>query len=635
MYEGYLALGGNEVINSERARIAGLAAGCPMTWYKGDQCASIQLIDAQDYADITLAPWYDPVLEESGRFYGAFGLGITGMADSTSGAPVTQSLGAGGSIGAARDATRDVRVRALLAADGADALDYGMAWLAAAVRPGACGQHGTDCGLSSLEFWSDCPPNRGIAVDWGAWTETARNLFPNPNALSGAGWTALANYSQAIPSTDGVVWTRTTTATSAANIGGAGTTSSQLAAVTAGQTYSGAIEVMPSVDMTLRGAINWRNSSNAEISNTMGDDVFCPAGVWTRIDVVGGVAPATAVAGGVRVWGPSAGRQWTTGETVAARAQSMYAGTFTRRPFSGDTVAYNDGVNQRRYSWLGTAGASVSIEESSAGTQRPQTDAEWDVTLNDTRRYLHDVANTSAPRVIEETGSGSIRAYEVEFVMTAERPWVFSPTLRLGLSPVAPVVVQDIPYNLAPYPSAEAENPVPLLVGTNYSTNPSVETDASGWAVAASGGTLTTAMLTGARSTELAADGVASYKVSFVPTGSGSNGWFGAERVVTVPEITGSPVSVTEWAASVVTVATGLTLGLRTLTVVWRNSSNTVLRTDTIGTGPIAGGAIAGSLISPPAGAANAVVRMQQAVTAFTSASRAAMYVDALALTRP
>ncbi|HEY5786986.1 MAG TPA: hypothetical protein VIT65_19660, partial [Microlunatus sp.] len=109
----------------------------------------------------------------------------------------------------------------------------------------------------------------------------------------------------------------------------------------------------------------------------------------------------------------------------------------------------------------------------------------------------------------------------------------------------------------------------------------------------------------------------------------------GAEQVVTVPEITGSPVSVTEWAAAVVTVATGLTLGVCTLTVVWRNSGNTVLRTDIIGTGPSAGGAIAGSLISPPAGTANAIVRMQVAVTAFTTASRCALYVDALALSRP
>jgi hypothetical protein len=306
--------------------------------------------------------------------------------------------------------------------------------------------------------------------------------------------------------------------------------------------------------------------------------------------------------------------------------------------FDGTTVPIYDERDMivGQYAWTGTADNSASTYSTRTPTQRPQTDAEWLVSQNAQRRYLHDVAKTSGPHVVEEYKSGPHVGYLVEYVITAERPWVFSPTADFALpGGLNPIVVQDIPYNLAEYPSAEVANPTPLLVATNYATNPSVEANATGWTVAADGTVITTATLTGARSTELWSVGAASYKVTFVPTGSGSNGWFGAEQIVTVPEITGSPVSVTEWAAAIVTVATGLTLGVCTLTLVWRTAANGVLRTDVIGTGPNAGGPIAGTLISPPATAANCIVRMQVAVSAFTAASRCALYVDALALSRP
>lgn len=630
MYEGYLSLGGNELLNSERARLVAENAKCPMSWFKGDRCEGMQAVDGTDYGDVTLAPWYDPVLPESARFYGAYGVSVSGIPDSTAGAGVTQSLGAGGTIGASRDATRDVRVKAMLTAEGSDALDYGMAWLGSVLKPGACGQHAGECGLTDLAFWAACPPQRGTAYDYGVVTETRRNLFDNPrgSSTSSAFWGTPANgaYSLRTDMTGevqtAVRWTASATSSGAIRmIGGASTPSS------APITFKARVRLSQAMTLTVNARPNIASATNQVTLATLN----LPAGV-SEIDLT--AASFTAAAGA------NSGVVILPGTVLVGATVDL-----TRVMISATGGEYFDGSTNPvyddqdmivgQYAWVSTADGSDSTYSTRTRTDRAQTDAEWLISQNAHRRYLHDVAKTYGPYITEEFESGPVKAYMVEFVITAERPWVFSPTFEIDLPSVLPVVVQDIPFNLAKYPSAELANPAPLLVATNYSTNPSVETDATGWTVAASGGTLTTAMLSGARDNGLAAVGSWSYKVSFVPTGSGSNGWFGAEQVVTVPEISGSPVSVTEWAAAVVTVATGLTLGVRTLTLVWRNVSNTVLRTDVIGTGPVAGGAIAGTLISPPAGATNCIVRHQVAVTAFTSASRAALYVDALALSRP
>ncbi|QHB37026.1 minor tail protein [Microbacterium phage Matzah] len=215
-YEGYLSLGGNEIVNNARVRGYAETAQCPMWWLRGPYCASMadalgdEVYSAQTMND---APWYDTdTPDRSRRFFGAFATSITGVYDSTRSASVVEGVDDGGRVGRVRKRARQVKVKALLMAQGRDALEYGMAWMNAALDPGACGQHGDTCGSTDLEFFVDCPPARGTVQEWTAWAdstrnkvangsmervvganrEVRRNLIQRTDLSSAAGWTATA-----------------------------------------------------------------------------------------------------------------------------------------------------------------------------------------------------------------------------------------------------------------------------------------------------------------------------------------------------------------------------------------------------------------------------------------------------------
>jgi hypothetical protein len=460
MYEGWLSFGGNELINNERVRGYGETADCPMTWLKGPRCTdlitALQVTTPWRYESITEAPWFDPAMPLlSARFFGAFGISVRGIPDSTRTVGITQGITDGGTIGRQRDAVREVQVRAMIIAQGADALDYGMAWLDATLDPGACGQHGTECGLTDLEFFVDCPPGRGQEP-------------VNPN-------------------------------------------------------------------------------------------------------------------------------------------------------------------------------------DPSQGT-RPQTDEEYAATVNTYRRYLHDVATISGPMVVGEFEAWGFHAYMVEFVLAAERPWVYSITRELGLSPSLPVVVQDIPYNLAKYPSAELEGAA-VIVGRNYSQNPSVETNATLWTASAdpvSGANATPYLTQGRVSGELQAVGTASFRARILGNGStavsGRTNLWAFQSVPLTTLGAGERVSLQIWAAALILAGSG---GSAIQSIVvdaqFRNAGGTTLGTVVLGTAtPADYGGKAYSLKSQavPTGTDNVLVRVHAIVDWASSATPAnnsdiRLYADALAVTVP
>ena len=185
-FEEWLALGGNEIINNARTVGYAKTAACPMAWFKGRTCPTLAAatlnVALYHTSAIEAAPWYDTALPEiSRRFYGAYGLSISGIEDSTRTASVTEGLSDGGVIGRVRKAPREVRVVALLAGEGRDALEYGMAWLNAALDPNACGQHGDACGTADLAYFSDCPPARRDVPIYSDPVLAATNLNPNPS----------------------------------------------------------------------------------------------------------------------------------------------------------------------------------------------------------------------------------------------------------------------------------------------------------------------------------------------------------------------------------------------------------------------------------------------------------------------
>lgn len=431
-YEGWFRFGGNEVINNERARGIASTAACPMFWLKGPRCTTLQaaLGDAEYIADnLPDAPWYDLSMPDvSGRFYGVFALSVAGLNDSTRSASVTEGIDDGAVVGRTRKGSRQVRVRAILLARGRDALDYGAAWLNASLDPDACGQHGTGCGSTDLEFLTDCPPAR------------------------------------------------------------------------------------------------------------------------------------------------------EEGETLEA----------------------------------------------------------YDARVDGYRRFLHGVTVTSGPYERELMNKGEFWGQIFEWTFTAGRPWVYSATREVDLPVTPTVVIQDTPYNLVPYPSAELAG-ANVDAAVNYSANPSVETNATGWASGADGTAITAAMLASGRVTgELAAVGTSAYRVVFTATGAGANGSFYAQQEVSLAgRPAGSRVSINQWAAELLMSGAPVRPPIE-LIAYWRaTSGGAVLRTDVLGTIPVNGGALSARGILPPAGANFVLIRAQAKLTSWPAGTVLRLYADALAVTVP
>lgn len=634
MWDGYFTLGGNEVANNARALGYTRTSDCPVSWLRDQDCAGLAeaLGDSEYLAEqIDSAPWYDPDDPDlTSRFLGLYVVSMEGVSNSTRQGTVTEKNTDGGRVSGYRHASREIRVRAMLSANGEDALEAGMTWLRNVLEPDACGVHGGDCGTSDLQFFVSCPPERGTVEDVGTLMETRRNLWKNPRAVSGGtafGFTSdgSASYITDFPGT-------VTTArrwVSSSSSGNSSILSMTLGTSTPDQ--GDKVHVM----MTVR--ITGGNLNNAAIRvrpldglNATGQTEFA-LGTLTpgtyNFDVNGITTATVAVAnGGVFLMGGAS----ATGVTVDV-TQCLVAIEDSGDYFDGDSV--DAGTEQ--YSWTGTTNASESIAEEASATIRPQTDEEYQAVLDQYIRVLHAVTCVSGPLVQRKykSNTGSHYGYLVEFTLLAATPYVYGVTKHVDIPPTPPTVMQDIPFNLVPYPSAELASGS-VVVQTNYSTNPSAETDATGWAAYTDGTAITAGMVTSGRITgELAAVGAASYRVVFTATGAGSNGQFGAQQQVTIPTTTGIRFSINVWAARVV--GTGSpTIASLTVTAIWR-SGTTTLRTDTLGTVPLGGGALSAKSIAPPATADNVIVRVHAAVSSWASGNVIRLYADALAVTAP
>lgn len=445
-FEGWLRFGGIEIVNNERAFGYGITAACPMAWLKGPRCESLRdAVEDEPYtaANIVAAPWYDFSMPDvSGRFFGVFALSVSGLNDSTRSAPVVESIDDGAVIGRTRKGSRQVRIRAILVAQGRDALDYGIAWLNSALDPDGCGQHGTGCGTTDLQFLTDCPPPRGVV----------------------------------------------------------------------------------------------------------------------------------------------------------------------------------------------------------------ETDAEYQARVEPFRRFLHNVSATAGPYERELYNVGPFWGQIMEWTLTAGRPWVYSATRAVELPVTPTVVIQDTPYNLVPYPSAELATAGAVDVATNYSANPSLETNATNWAAtaAAISGTAPAAYFTSGRVTgELAANGVASFRARILGNSSTEVASSKA-RVITEHTVTFTPgtqrVSFTGWAAALeVTGAAVSSIDVMRAEAQWYVGAVATGAPVDLGTATpaeLSGRVFALKSVAPPAGATSVRVRFIFEVTWRSSATAAnnsdlRLYSDAVAVTIP
>lgn len=255
--------------------------------------------------------------------------------------------------------------------------------------------------------------------------------------------------------------------------------------------------------------------------------------------------------------------------------------------------------------------------------------------MDEMTRILHGVKCTSGLIKEQEFERGGAFGAVFEFTLTAEEPRMIGIPYYIAPANQGELIIQDTPYNLHPTPSAELSEGT-VLVSQNYSLNPSVETNATGWAKNQDGTAITAGMVVGARVTgELAAVGVASYRSVFTATSAGANGWFGNEQEVALPTLGDQRFSVNIWSAEVIMVGTP-TQGVLEVHVLWRGSSGgATIRDDNLGTIPVAGGAKSVQSIDPPAGATHALVRVMARMTSWANGNVVRLYSDALAVTVP
>ncbi|QJD53259.1 minor tail protein [Microbacterium phage Tempo] len=564
VYEGYLRIGGVEVVNTERARGYTRTSPCPV-WWIDDAVACPGLAEAvgdqpYTYENISEAPWYDRSLAAlSSRFYGVVGLRIDGFSDSTRATSRTEGVTPGGSLGATRKGMRDVRVRATLIAEGLDALDYGSEWMSSAFD-GGCGVHSSGCGLMDADVLTACPPVRGEVPDFTEWEETRRNLIANPafrqntatwSAAAGGGAVAsierqVAQPGLSIPTEHFARLTYTTTGTwfrAAANTD----------AVTPGQEYT--------LSAWLRGAptagnfrlfIQWKTSGGSLVAEVSSPNVNLGSS-FSRASFTA-VAPAGAAYATIQYGRASA----QVGDFFDVAGALFEKSSTLQNYFDGETPATSNPVVQQRHSWVGTADASSSIEESRYSITRPRTPEEYALIINALRRYVHDVAVTSGPIVVAtyKSKTGNFYSREVEFTITSERAWVYGMTKELTLAPSLPTVMEDTPYNRIPYPSAEL-GAGSIVIAKNLADNPSVEVNATNWSTTATvvSGSSPNPYLTGARSTELAAVGTASYRSRILGNGStlvSGGAFLFAHNDVALPAGTGRRISLNMWAACLI-----------------------------------------------------------------------------------
>lgn len=388
MYDHYLSLGGAEILSTTRALGYTRTGDCPIWWLEGDECET--LADAlgglaYDRSLMEGAPWYDPDLPDlSSRFLGASYVSVTGLEDSTREGVVVERNGPGGRVVGNREASRSVRVRTMLTADGKDALTYGLTWLRNTLAPGSCAVHGDACGRASLEFLATCPPERGEKRVYGDWEDQVVNLLTNPSfeametdeivrinnhrdpaATGTAEWNAVAGTGGAAAGSTvavgGALETtayRVTWSTSPSAGGGWRSTPRPMYdAANVARAFS--VYVLSSIDQTVRPVLEWLDGSNAVTKTENGAPVALIAGIWTRLSVVS-TAPVTASPNfAVSVErAPAAGVAWPVGATLDSTAVLVERSVKVDPYFSGSTTAVED--NDLIVQWLGTPNQSGS-----------------------------------------------------------------------------------------------------------------------------------------------------------------------------------------------------------------------------------------------------------------------------------
>lgn len=274
------------------------------------------------------------------------------------------------------------------------------------------------------------------------------------------------------------------------------------------------------------------------------------------------------------------------------------------------------------------------------------SDDDYEDLLQTYRRRMHGVMATSGPFVTQEFSRDGFNAYVVEFTLTAGKPYVYSMPRKLPITPLLPVLIEDVPRNIVPSPTAE-DGGADIVISRNKAPNPSVEVDGSSWvgAVTAVTGSAPAAFHTHGRVNDLAASGSWSYRSRLLGSGAAAaSGTADLDVYSEAPLDAGSNrrTSVNMWAA-LVNLGGG---SLTSLAVSYEffngtTSLGAAVNVESFSTTDFSGKAVSATGIAVPASATKVRVRARARVNWASLASAGAgnsdirLYADALAVTIP
>lgn len=249
----------------------------------------------------------------------------------------------------------------------------------------------------------------------------------------------------------------------------------------------------------LRGIGRNDTSSPLSLTHRWGGESSNPALTTTYRAYLYGDGPVRAGSGDVR---------WTD--------VGLFAGYYDGDVFSGSTVSEEE-HGPIGYRWTGAPNASTSemfrqTWESFINRER------YAELLRPIERFMHDVGVTSGLSVREryETSSDPTgpKGALVEFTITSERGYVYSRPAPVSLLTSADAY-EDVQRNLFLNPTTDYAGPT-ALIRTNHCTNPSLETNDTGWTISGQlidGTNRPSVAVTGGRvSSELRASGLYSMK---------------------------------------------------------------------------------------------------------------------------
>ncbi|WP_371793821.1 hypothetical protein OIE91_11125 [Streptomyces albidoflavus] len=158
MLDSYLTLGGVEIANHTRLEEYLQSVGSPLDSAGACGCPTLtaDMVGDAPYSNPAddEAPWWDPDVPESEEFAGLMVLSIEGLDEYPMRRTVTNSVVGGGAIGPARSVPRTITVTGVLLGSTCCGVEYGLHWLAEALRGCTGGLCDGDC----MTLFNCCPP---------------------------------------------------------------------------------------------------------------------------------------------------------------------------------------------------------------------------------------------------------------------------------------------------------------------------------------------------------------------------------------------------------------------------------------------------------------------------------------------